>query len=98
MLRRKGTNKKVLVALLAVSMLFVGLYTFMGSNGLMEILRRQNIEMEYKNQLEEAKQENLHLRATIWALKNRLFEVEKIAREQLFLVKPGEKVYLVRED
>ncbi len=97
MARRSNTNKKVLVVLLAVILSFVALYSFFGSNGLMEIIRRKGMQAELKMELETLKKENLRLRSEIWALKNRPGEVERIAREKLFMIKPGEKVYLVRE-
>ena len=97
MSRRYGTNNKVFVILLAMTMIFVGLYTFFGSNGLMEIIRRKHMDSDLKADLEQVKRENLLLRSKIWAMKNKPFEVERIARERLFMIKPGEKIYLVEE-
>ncbi|MBN2134353.1 MAG: septum formation initiator family protein [Acidobacteria bacterium] len=97
MSKKTGFNKKLLISLLAVALLLIGLYTFFGSNGLMEVLRRKNMEKDLNSELADIKQQNLELRAKIWSLKNRMFEVERLAREQLFLIKPGEKVYLVKE-
>jgi cell division protein FtsB len=93
----KYLSKKILIALLAFSMLSVGLYSLFGSNGVMEIVRRKKMEQDLQKKLEATKRENIILRSQIWSLKNRDFEVEKIAREQLMMIKAGEKVYIVEE-
>lgn len=93
----KFLSKKILIALLIFSMLSVGLYSLFGSNGVMEIVRRKGIEQDLQKKLEATKKENNILRSKIWSLKNRDFEVEKIAREQLMMIKSGEKVYIVEE-
>jgi cell division protein FtsB len=93
----KYLSKKILIALLAFSMLSVGLYSLFGSNGVMEIVRRKKMEKDLQQKLEATKKENITLRSKIWSLKNRDFEVEKIAREQLMMIKAGEKVYIVEE-
>lgn len=93
----KFFTKKILIALLAFSMLSVGLYSLFGSNGVMEIVRRKEMENDLQKKLAALKKENILLRSKIWSLKNRTFEVEKIAREQLMMIKSGEKLYIVEE-
>ena len=56
------------------------------------------MEQDLQVKLEVLKKENIRLRAKIWSLKNLDQEVEKIAREELLMIKNGEKVYLVEED
>jgi cell division protein FtsB len=77
--------------------MFVGLYTFFGSNGLMEIMRKKRIENNLDQDMEKMKRGNILLRSRIWSLQNSDLEVERIAREMLFLIKPGERVYLIDE-
>lgn len=91
-------NKKILIAFLAFCTLSVGLYSLFGSNGVMEIIRRKKIERDLETKLEALKKENIKLRAKIWSLNNLDQEVEKIAREELLMIKSGEKVYLVEEE
>lgn len=94
----KFFNKKILIAFLAFCTLSVGLYSLFGSNGVMEIIRRKKIERDLETKLEALKKENIKLRAKIWSLNNLDQEVEKIAREELLMIKSGEKVYLVEEE
>lgn len=95
--RKKKFDKRILTVFLGIVFILVGMYTFFGSNGLMEIIRRKSIEKNISDQLEIIKSENLALRAKIWSLNSRLFDVERIAREELLLIKPGERVYIVKE-
>ena len=91
-------SKKILIAFLAFSTLSVGLYSLFGSNGVMEIIRRKKMEQALQVKLEVLKKENIKLRAKIWSLKNLDQEVERIAREELLMIKNGEKVYLMEEE
>jgi len=91
-------SKKILIAFLAFSTLSVALYSLFGSNGVMEIIRRKKMEQDLQVKLEVLKKENIKLRAKIWSLKNLDQEVERIAREELLMIKNGEKVYLVEEE
>jgi len=98
MARKRRKNKRFYVLVLAFAMIFAGFYTFFGSNGLMEIMRRKNMEKDLKHKLTRIKNDNIRLHSEIWTLKNKPSEVERIAREKLFLIKPGETVYLIKEE
>jgi len=67
--------------------------------GILTVYRFQGDLAELKENNRRLMDENLTLRREIEELKTDPYVIEKIAREKLNLVKPGEKVYqLVREN
>ena len=74
------------------------IYSCLGERGLMNVLSmRQELEkiQEYNKSLQ---QENESLEEYSHLLKNDTHYIEKIAREELGLLKPGEVVYFFEND
>ena len=80
-----------------LSLLMVGVvsvlafaYAIMGNNGYLELRLREARNQQLKSRTEELRQENKEIRSEIRALKSDPKAIEKIAREELGMVKPGE--------
>lgn len=81
------------VALLGLTLVALGIF---GNNGILTYtqLNRHYREMEIR--VEKLKQENKRLAEETQALGNDPFLIERIAREELGMVKPDEVLYQVR--
>ena len=68
-------------------------------DGIMTVLKLEKDLVELKDNNEKLRDENKGIRGEIKLLKNDTLAIEKIAREKLRMVKPGETVYqIVRQD
>ncbi len=88
--RKKG--RFLLFLTLAFSLFLLGLATF-SKGGLLDVLRLERRIETIKADLHGIGAENERLRREVRSLKTDLRYIEKIAREDLGLVKPGELVY-----
>ena len=80
-----------------LSLLMVGVvsvlaiaYAIIGNNGYLELRRREAKNRELRTKAEELRRENNEILKEIKALKSDPKAIEKIAREELGMVKPGE--------
>jgi cell division protein FtsB len=80
------------LALLMVGLvsLLVLAYAIAGDHGYLELRRRQSKNRELRAKAEQLRQENKETLSEIKALKSDPKLIEKIAREELGMVKPGE--------
>ena len=65
-------------------------YAIMGNNGYLELRRREAKNQELRLRAEALRRENKEMLNEIRALKSDPKVIEKIAREELGMVKPGE--------
>ena len=65
-------------------------YAIIGNNGYLELRRREAKNEELKARAEELRRQNQEIINEIKALKSDPKLIEKIAREELGMVKPGE--------
>ena len=82
--------------LLTLSLMFFALMVFIASlseDGLLAVYRMENELTELKMDNERLKVNNNYLRLDIQGLKTDPAGIEKVAREKLNFVKPGELVY-----
>lgn len=70
-------------------------YTLLGAGGLVGVMRARSEALELEGRVDESRQTNAALEARIRALKDDPATIEELARERLYLAKPGEKVYLL---
>jgi cell division protein FtsB len=82
-----------LVLLLASIALIV--HNIFGQNGYLALRRQQKELQTLQQQIEQLKLENEQLDKQIKALKSDPAAIERLAREQMHLVKPGEKIYML---
>ena len=81
----------ILVLALAVGSLF-------GDRGILQLVHQKEREAELALQLEELRGENLRLAEEIQSLRTDARAIERLAREQLGLARPGETVFLIRDE
>ena len=83
----------ILVLLLASVALIV--HNIFGQNGYLALRQRQKELQELQQKILQLKQENEQLDKENRELKTDPAAIERRAREQMHLVKPGEKVYIL---
>ena len=91
-LRKKAIALGSITALIA---LVVG--SFFGDRGFLRMVAQRERTEALRQEIEELHSENGRLAAEIVALKSDPRAVEKLAREELGLARPGETVFLIHE-
>ena len=89
-LRRKAL---LLFAVLALAALVVG--SIFGDKGLLEVWEQRRRTEALEHEVDELRAENARLSEQIRALRSDERAIERLAREQLGLARPGETVFLV---
>jgi cell division protein FtsB len=87
-------NGVLVLLLISVAMI---VHEIFGANGYLALRRQQKELQTLQQQIQQLKQDNEQLDKQIKALKSDPAAVERLAREQMHLVKPGEKVYTLPE-
>ena len=90
-LRRKAA---LLASVIAIIALVVG--SLFGDRGILQLMAQRQRALDLAREIEEIRAENLRLAAEIRALRTDPRAIERIAREQLGLARPGETVFLIR--
>ncbi len=91
-LRRKAA---LLASVIAIIALVVG--SLFGDRGILQLMAQRERSLELAREIEEIRGENARLAAEIHALRTDPRAIERIAREQLGLARPGETVFLIRD-
>lgn len=91
-LRRKAATLASVIALVA---LMVG--ALFGDRGVLHLIEQRHRAEALARELGEIQSENARLAEEIAALRSDPHAIEKLAREELGLARPGETVFLVRE-
>lgn len=81
------------VCLLLLLMLLLSVFTMFGERGALHLWRLRAEKGKLDEQNHRLQQENQELRQRIYGLRHDDFYLEKIAREELNLVRPGEVIY-----
>lgn len=76
--------------MVAVVSLLAFAYAIIGNNGYLELRRREAKNQELRLKADELRRENKEILNEIRALKSDPKAIEKIAREELGMVRPGE--------
>jgi cell division protein FtsB len=92
-LRKKAANLASVIALIA---LVVG--SLFGDRGILHLLTQRERTGALAAEIEQLRGENGRLAADIAALKSDPRSIERLAREELGLVRPGETVFLIRDE
>ncbi len=82
--------KQILILFITILLLLAGYSALFGEYGFVAIRKAERRSQEYIQRVEQLKKENLEIRNEIRALKKDPTAIEKIAREELGLVKEGE--------
>lgn len=91
-LRRKAATLASIIALVA---LIVG--ALFGDRGLLHLIDQRQRAEALASEVGALQAENARLAAEIAALRSDPRAIERLAREELGMVRPGETVFLVRE-
>jgi cell division protein FtsB len=91
-LRRKAA---LLASVIAIIALVVG--SLFGDRGILQLMAQRQRALDLAREVEEIRVENGRLAAEIHALRTDPRAIERIAREELGLARPGETVFLVRD-
>jgi len=91
-LRRKAA---LLASVIAIIALVVG--SLFGDRGILQVMTQRQRALELAREIEGIRGENARLAAEIHALRTDPRAIERIAREQLGLARPGETVFLIRD-
>ena len=92
-LRRKAAGLASVIALIA---LVVG--SLFGDRGMFQLVTQRQKAQALQRQLEELRSENATLAAEIAGLRSDPRAIERLAREQLGLARPGEVVFVIRDE
>ena len=92
-LRRKAAWLASVIALIA---LVVG--SLFGDRVMLQLVTRRQKAQALQHQLDELRAENIALASEISGLKADPRAIERLAREQLGLARPGEVVFVIRDD
>jgi cell division protein FtsB len=84
--------QKILLLSLGFFLLLVMMAIF-HENGILNAYNLEQEQVKVKNENDSLQAKNDDLRLEIEALKFDSYEIEKIAREKLSLIKPGDQVY-----
>jgi cell division protein FtsB len=81
-----------ILALLLVAV-FLVVHNIFSQNGILALRKEQKEAQTIQRQIQDLKQENERLGKENQALKSDPAAIERVAREQMHLAKPGEKIY-----
>ena len=92
-----GLRKKALAlgSIIALIALVVG--SFFGDRGFLRMVAQRERTQSLRQEIEELRAENGKLAGEISALRSDPRAIEKLAREELGLARPGETVFLIHE-
>lgn len=96
-MRQARPTRKFVWAALAVALWGIA-YTFFGAGGLVGVYRAEAEIALLEQQAGEAEAINDELARRIEALESDPEEIERVAREELYLVHPEDKVYLLEPE
>ena len=91
---RRSTTRRTLVLFLGCLFLALAAYQRWGDNGYWALERRRQEQREWETRNQELRGHNAELGKRIHDLKTDPKTIEKIAREELMLVRPEDKVIL----
>jgi cell division protein FtsB len=81
---------KLSILIMGVVSLLAFTYAILGANGYLELRRKHENNRKLSQQIEQVRQQNQRILQEIKALKTDPKSIEKIAREELGMVRPGE--------
>jgi cell division protein FtsB len=89
------TFRRNTVFVLALLSLVLVMHEIFGGNGYLTLRRQKKEYADLQQKIQTVKQQNQQLEQKIRALKDNPEAVEKQARDQLHLAKPGELIYVL---
>lgn len=90
-------RRRLLLAVLGLGLLALVVHTLFGERGYLALRREQQKLHSLESEIKRLEEENRRLAEEIKALKSDPQAVERVAREQLQMARPGEKIILLPE-
>jgi cell division protein FtsB len=94
---RRARNRKILHALLFLTAAAIVLDALAGDRGLLAMLRERREYSELTATVARARAENARLAEQARRLREDPAAIEEVARRELGLIKPGEKVFIIKD-
>jgi cell division protein FtsB len=94
---RRGRRRWIVQYLLVLIGGVLVVDALVGDNGLVQIMKKRNEYRALEQTLNRARDENARLREEARRLKEDPAAIEEIARRELGLIKPGEKLFLIHD-
>jgi cell division protein FtsB len=91
-----GRRAAMIAAVAGLVALAVG--AFFGDRGVFHLIQQRERASVLRAEVEELRSENARLAEEIRALRSDPRAIERLAREQLGLARPGETLFLVRDE
>jgi cell division protein FtsB len=87
--------RRVLISLLGLALLALVVHTIFGGRGYLDLRKQQQEVEQLEAKIKQLEAENKRLLEEIQALKTDPRAVERVAREELKMARPGEKVIIL---
>ena len=98
---RKKTSRPFWQQLLQYLLIFVSVFfiviALVGDKGLLELVRVRQQHRALETALAQARAHNMRLRNDVKRLNDDPSSIEEIARRELGLIRPGEKLFIVKD-
>ena len=85
------------LTILGLALLLLAIHDVFGSHGLLAMRRTQSQVQELRGEIDRLNQQNTHLNKQVQALRTDPKAVERIAREEMGLARPGEMIFKIPE-
>jgi cell division protein FtsL len=93
-----GLRKKAVTLFGVILLIALVVGSLFGDRGILQLVSQRERAEELARQIDEMRTENQRLAQEIKALQADPRAVERLAREELGLARPGEKVFLIRDE
>ena len=97
LLKRPTRNRRIVQALLVLVAAVIIVDGLIGDRGLLAMLRARHEYDDLAGSIARQRAENAHLRDTARRLREDPTAIEEIARRELGLIKPGERVFIIKD-
>lgn len=96
-LRQVGLRQKALVLFSVLALIALVVGSIFGDKGVLQVWEQRERTAELERQVDALRLENARLAEEIRALRSDARTLERLAREQLGLARPGETVFLLTD-
>lgn len=93
MIPAQTSRQRVVLSLLGLGLLALMVHTLFGEHGYIALRRHQQEYERLRREIQVLGEENRRLEEEIRALRGDPRAIERVAREELKMARPGEKVY-----
>jgi cell division protein FtsB len=93
-----GLGRRAAMIAAVAGLVALGVGAFFGDRGVFHLMQQKERAAALRGEIEELRSENARLAGEIGALRRNPLAIERLAREQLGLARPGETVFLVHDE